>query len=187
MRIGVLTGGGDAPGTNADIRAVVKALIRREGAEVVGIEDGYLGLIERRVRPLDWRAVSGIVAQGGTLLGTTNRVNPLAHEGRDRRPEVLAHAQELALDGVVAIGGDGTLAIAAAELSSAAALGKPVRIGQETTYLGTDPTEVKQTFYGQTLTRMDDQLAQVDSGASAYASYAGIAVHDFPGYAAMAP
>jgi 6-phosphofructokinase 1 len=114
MRIGVLTGGGDAPGTNAVIRAVVKALIRREGAEVVGIEDGYLGLIERRVRPLDWRAVSGIVAQGGTLLGTTNRVNPLAHEGRDRRPEVLAHAQELALDGVVAIGGDGTLAIAAA-------------------------------------------------------------------------
>jgi hypothetical protein len=86
-----------------------------------------------------------------------------------------------------AAGTDGTLAIAASELASAAALGKPVRIGQETTYLGTDPTEVKQTFYGQTLTRMDDQLAQVDSGASAYATYAGIAVHDFTGYAAMAP
>jgi hypothetical protein len=86
-----------------------------------------------------------------------------------------------------AAGTDGTLAIAASELASAAALGKPVRIGQETTYLGSDPTEVKQTFYGQTLTRMDDQLAQVDSGASAYASYAGIAVHDFTGYAAMAP
>ena len=114
MRIGVLTGGGDAPGTNAVIRALVKALIRRESAEVVGIEDGYLGLIEPRVRPLDWRAVSGIVAQGGTLLGTTNRVNPLNHEGRDRRPDVLAHARELKLDGVVAIGGDGTLAIAAA-------------------------------------------------------------------------
>ena len=78
-----------------------------------------------------------------------------------------------------AVGTDGTLAIAAAGLDSAAALGKPVRIGQETTCLGLDPTEVKQTFHGQTLTRMNDQLAQVDSGASAYATYAGIAVHDY--------
>jgi hypothetical protein len=86
-----------------------------------------------------------------------------------------------------AAGADGTLAVAAAELASAAALGKPVRIGQETNYLGPDPTEVKQTFYGQTLTRMNDQLAQVDSGARTYATYVGIAVHDFTGYAAMAP
>ncbi len=86
-----------------------------------------------------------------------------------------------------AAGADGTLAVAAAELASAASLGKPVRIGQETNYLGPDPTEVKQTFYGQTLTRMNDQLAQVDSGARTYATYVGIAVHDFTGYAAMAP
>ncbi|WP_344255817.1 hypothetical protein [Terrabacter carboxydivorans] len=86
-----------------------------------------------------------------------------------------------------AAGTDGTLAIAAAELTAAAALGKPVRIGQETNYLGPDPTEVKQTFYGQTLSRMSDQLAQVDSGARAYATYAGVAVHDYTGYAAMAP
>ncbi|MGO4359649.1 hypothetical protein [Terrabacter sp. RAF57] len=86
-----------------------------------------------------------------------------------------------------AAGPDGTLAIAAAELRTAAALGRPVRIGQETNDLGADPAEVKQTFYGQTLTRMNDQLAQVDSGASAYATYAGVAVHDATGYAAMAP
>ena len=86
-----------------------------------------------------------------------------------------------------AVGTDGTLAVAAAELASAAVLGKPVRIGQETTSLGLHPSQVKQTFHGQTLTRMNDQLAQVDSGASAYATYAGIAVHDFTGYAAMAP
>lgn len=86
-----------------------------------------------------------------------------------------------------AAGADGTLGVAAAELASAAALGKPVRIGQETNYLGPDPTEVKQTFYGQTLTRMNDQLAQVDSGAGAYSTYVGIAVHDYTGYAAMAP
>jgi hypothetical protein len=86
-----------------------------------------------------------------------------------------------------AAGTDGTLAVAAGELAAAAALGKPVRVGQETNYLGSDPTEVKQTFYGQTLTRMHDQLAQVDAGASAYATYAGIAVHDSTGYAAMAP
>ena len=86
-----------------------------------------------------------------------------------------------------AAGADGTLAVAAAELASAASLGKPVRIGQETNYLGPDPTEAKQTFYGQTLTRMNDQLAQVDSGARTYATYVGIAVHDFTGYAAMAP
>lgn len=78
MHIGVLTGGGDAPGLNAVIRAVTKSLIHQCGARVLGVEDGYLGLIERRVRPLKWDAVCGIAAQGGTLLGTTNRVSPLA-------------------------------------------------------------------------------------------------------------
>lgn len=112
MRIGVLTGGGDAPGLNAVIRAVTKSLIHQGGAEVIGIEEGYLGLIEKRVRPLDWRAVSGVGALGGTLLRTNNRVSPLSYQGRDRRDEVLAYARELGLDGLVAIGGDGTMSIA---------------------------------------------------------------------------
>jgi hypothetical protein len=86
-----------------------------------------------------------------------------------------------------AVGTDGTLAVAAAGLAAAAALGRSARIGQETTRLGLDPTEVKQTFNGQTLTRMNDQLAQVDSGASAYETYAGVAIHDYRGFAAMTP
>lgn len=112
MRIGILTGGGDAPGLNAVIRAVTKSLIRQCGAEVLGVEDGCLGLIERRVRPLDWRAVSGVVAQGGTLLGTSNRVSPLGWQGKDWRDDIVAYAKELRLDGLVMIGGDGTLGIA---------------------------------------------------------------------------
>ncbi|WP_342116396.1 6-phosphofructokinase [Pseudoduganella sp. OTU4001] len=110
-RIGVLTGGGDAPGLNAVIRGLTLAL---EGVEVLGIEDGYLGLVERRVRPLDRAAVAGIEAEGGTMLGATNRVSPLNYQGRDWSSDVACYARELGLDGVVAIGGDGTMAIASA-------------------------------------------------------------------------
>ncbi|UCH18667.1 MAG: ATP-dependent 6-phosphofructokinase [Burkholderiales bacterium] len=110
MRIGVLTGGGDCPGLNAVIRAVTKSLIRQCEAEVVGIEDGFVGLTEGRTRSLEWRTVSGILATGGTILGTSNRVNPLASPAATEA--VLAHARALGLGGVVAIGGDGTMSIA---------------------------------------------------------------------------
>jgi hypothetical protein len=86
-----------------------------------------------------------------------------------------------------ATGPDGTLAIAAAALTAGAALGKPVRLGQETTYLGDTAVETKQTFFGWTRTDMETQLAQVTAGASAYATFAGLALHDASGYAAMAP
>ncbi|MBP6899085.1 MAG: ATP-dependent 6-phosphofructokinase [Burkholderiaceae bacterium] len=111
-RVGLLTGGGDCPGLNAVIRAVTKSLIHHGGVEVLGIEDGYLGLIEGRGRPLDWRSVSGILATGGTLLGTSNRAHPFQYQGRDRSADVLAQARAWGLDAVVAIGGDGTMAIA---------------------------------------------------------------------------
>ncbi len=75
-RIGVLTGGGDCPGLNAVIRAVTKTAIWQFGIEVVGIEDGFQGLIEDRVRPLSARDVSGILTRGGTILGSNNRANP---------------------------------------------------------------------------------------------------------------
>jgi len=68
-RIGVLTGGGDCPGLNAVIRAVTKTAIWQHGIEVVGIEDGFQGLIEDRVRPLSARDASGILTRGGTILG----------------------------------------------------------------------------------------------------------------------
>ena len=110
MRVGLLTGGGDCPGLNAVIRAVTKSLISQSQAEVIGIEDGFLGLIEGRTRPLDWRAVSGIAAAGGTVLGTTNRVNPLASPETTRA--ALTHAANLGLEALVAIGGDGTMTVA---------------------------------------------------------------------------
>ena len=86
-----------------------------------------------------------------------------------------------------AAGTDGTLDVATPALAAGAALGKPVRLGQETNYLGATAVDTKQTFYGWTRTAMEAQLAQVNSGASASATYAGLAIHDATGYAAMAP
>ena len=120
-RIAVNTGGGDAPGLNAVIRAVVHAGIRR-GWEVYGIEDGYDGLFrEGGVVRLDRKAVRGITHLGGTILGTTNRGNPLkypvkADDGSityvDRSQEVVDRMSDHGIDALVAIGGDGSLAIA---------------------------------------------------------------------------
>jgi ATP-dependent phosphofructokinase / diphosphate-dependent phosphofructokinase len=113
MRVGVLTGGGDCPGLNAVLRAVTKSLIRQCGAEVIGIEDGFLGMIERRTHSLTWDAVSGILATGGTVLGTHNRASPVNWQGQDRCAEVVQWArQDLQLDALVVIGGDGTMTIA---------------------------------------------------------------------------
>jgi ATP-dependent phosphofructokinase / diphosphate-dependent phosphofructokinase len=117
MRIGVLTGGGDAPGLNAVIRAVVKSAANT-GAETIGIEDGFAGMIEathwRKLTPKD---VTGILRLGGTILGTTNRRNPLAYPGPagsvlDYSAQCIQTFHDLELDGLVVIGGDGTLAIA---------------------------------------------------------------------------
>ena len=110
MRVGLLTGGGDCPGLNAVIRAVTKSLIGMCNAEVIGIEDGFAGLMEMRTRNLDWRSVSGIQAAGGTILGTSNRANPTANEDSIRK--ALANAEGLGLDALVAVGGDGTMTIA---------------------------------------------------------------------------
>ena len=115
-RIGVLTGGGDCPGLNAVIRAVTKAALSG-GIEVVGIEDGYLGLIEDRLRALSYLDVSGILTRGGTILGSCNRANPAAYhvrEGgkwvvRDIRDQVVETCRERGLDAIVVIGGDGTM------------------------------------------------------------------------------
>ncbi len=110
--VGILTGGGDCPGLNAVIRAVGKSLIHRCGARVTGIEHGFLGLIERRTRPLDLRAISGILHEGGTILGSNNRADPFAWRGADVSGAVMDYVRELGLDALVAIGGDGTMTIA---------------------------------------------------------------------------
>ena len=114
MRVGILTGGGDCPGLNAVIRAVAKSLMVECDAEIVGFEDGFLGMIERRSRPLSYMDVSGILAQGGTILGTHNRANPTKYfgaGGADVSDKVKAYYDELGLDGVVVLGGDGTMSI----------------------------------------------------------------------------
>src|SRR5678810_1076820 len=74
-RIGVLTGGGDCPGLNAVIRAVTKSALNQFALEVVGVEDGFLGLIQNRTRQLNWDDVSNILTLGGTILGTSNQAN----------------------------------------------------------------------------------------------------------------
>lgn len=120
-RIGILTGGGDCPGLNAVIRAVAKAAMDG-GLEVVGIEDGYLGLIENRLIELSYDDVSGILTIGGTILGSCNKANPAKYavpngeggwEIMDVRDQVVEHYHEAGLDAMVVIGGDGTMSGAA--------------------------------------------------------------------------
>ena len=122
-RIGILTGGGDCPGLNAVIRAVTKSALYRHGIRVFGIEDGFQGLIEDRVRELVALNVSGILNRGGTVLGTSNRSNPSrVFVGRDAAGEPIfenrvdACLEVIArheLDAIVVIGGDGTMSCAA--------------------------------------------------------------------------
>ena len=117
-RIGVLTGGGDAPGLNAVIRAVVKSAASC-GLECIGLEDSFDGLIyPDRSRPLTLRDVTGILRIGGTILGTTNRGNPFVYpietsDGPvDYSDRVIENFHKMGLDALVVIGGDGTLSIA---------------------------------------------------------------------------
>ena len=122
MKIAINTGGGDAPGLNAVIRGAVLGAIHR-GWECLGIRRGYGGLLGAdRVVPLDAAAVRGITHLGGTILGTTNRGDPFAWREqcpdgswvvRDRSDEVVAAFRDLGLDALIAIGGDGSLKIAA--------------------------------------------------------------------------
>ena len=119
-RIGVLTGGGDCPGLNAVIRGVTKASINTYHMTVIGIEDGFEGLVERRIMPLDWNRVTGLLTQGGTILGTSNVANPFRWPEKnndkvrfvDVSDKVVEYIDELGLDNLVCIGGDGTMAIA---------------------------------------------------------------------------
>ncbi len=84
-------------------------------------------------------------------------------------------------------GADGTIALAGRVMVAAAELGRPVRVGQETTFLGTDPVAVKQTFFGQTLTRLESQLDLVTAAFAATPGFSGLAIHDAVGWAAMSP
>jgi ATP-dependent phosphofructokinase / diphosphate-dependent phosphofructokinase len=108
-RVGVLTGGGDCPGLNAVIRAVTRRSLDR-GYEVLGIRDGWRGLVDGRFQPLGPREISGILPRGGTILGTT-RTNPYKSEEGVKR--VLSNVEERGLTALVVIGGEDTLGVAA--------------------------------------------------------------------------
>jgi len=109
MRIGVLTGGGDCPGLNAVIRAVVRKGVETYGHEFVGFKDGWRGPIEGDTRTLDVHAVRGILPRGGTILGTS-RTNP--YKTPDGEGKLLANLERLGIDALVAIGGEDTLGVA---------------------------------------------------------------------------
>ncbi|XXF74994.1 ATP-dependent 6-phosphofructokinase [Myxococcaceae bacterium GXIMD 01537] len=121
LRLGVLTGGGDCPGLNALIRGVVKRGVNEFGHEFVGIENGFMGLVEPGLaRSLTVEDTRGILPKGGTILGTSNKANPFSYPVRvgdgwvdeDLSDVAIARAKELGLDGLIAVGGDGTLSIA---------------------------------------------------------------------------
>ena len=129
--VGILTGGGDCPGLNAVIRAVVKTAVGEYGWRVIGIEDGFDGLLEQdKVCPLGIDNVRGILPRGGTILGTANHGNPFARcvqrNGEtviyDASGEALNAIKDLRLDALVVVGGDGTLG-AAKDLAD---LGAPI-------------------------------------------------------------
>ena len=108
MKIGILTGGGDCPGLNPVIRAVVRYGIN-EGYEIIGIKDGWKGLIENDFLALDLKAVSGILAKGGTILGTS-RTNPYKKEGDIVK--LKQNFNKLGLGGIIVVGGEDTLGVA---------------------------------------------------------------------------
>lgn len=118
-RIAIMTGGGDCPGLNAVIRSVTKSAIYKYGMEVLGIEDGFMGLIQNRLHPLGDAEVSNILTLGGTILGTHNKCEPLRYpikhkngevEYRDVTDRCLEHLRYHRIDAMVVIGGDGTMA-----------------------------------------------------------------------------
>lgn len=170
--IGILTGGGDCPGLNAVIRGVVKSAIIRHGWQVIGIEDGFDGLLSpSQCRPLTLESVRGILPRGGTILGTTNRGNPFSYPVE--RDGVLTHAdlsgkvveniRTMGIDALVAVGGEGSLKIAV-ELSKK---GVPV-VGVPKT-IDNDLQETDFTFgYNTALETATDALDKLHTTAESH-------------------
>ena len=119
-KLALLTGGGDCPGLNAAIRAVVQAATQDHGMTVVGIPDGFKGLLENKFVPLDLVNTTGIFSKGGTVLGSSNVDTPFSvpvtKNGKttfeDRSDEVVAHLKAERVDAMIVVGGDGTQSIA---------------------------------------------------------------------------
>lgn len=171
MRIGVLTGGGDCPGLNAVIRAVVKTAINDYEMSVIGFKDGYEGLVLDNYMSLNRNSVSGILTYGGTILGSSNRADPFhfpilqkdSYIYLDRSSELLANYQRLGLDALIVVGGDGTMS-AAAELCKLGIniIGVPKTIDND--LWGTD-----QTFgFDSALTTATEAVDKIHSTAQSH-------------------
>ncbi len=109
MRVGVLTGGGDCPGLNAVIRAIVRKGVPEYGYSFIGFRDGWRGPLEALTRPLDIPSVRGILPRGGTILGSS-RTNPFSVDGGVEK--IRRNLQNLGVDALIAIGGEDTLGVA---------------------------------------------------------------------------
>jgi len=171
MKLGVLTGGGDCPGLNAVLRAVVKTAINDHEMEVVGFVDGYEGLIENRYRQLTSNDVSGILSLGGTILGTSNRADPFnfpvlqndEYIYIDRSSQGVQNFERLGLDVLIAIGGDGTMAASDGMAKKGInIIGVPKTIDND--LYGTD-----QTFgFDSALTTATEAIDKIHSTAQAH-------------------
>lgn len=171
-RIAILTGGGDCPGLNAVIRGVVKGAIIQRGWEVIGIEDGFDGLLyPDKCRTLTLEDVHGILPRGGTILGTTNRGNPFSYpmemQGKtvivDRSDQVVARIKEMAIDALVVVGGEGSLKIALELMAKGiAVVGVPKTIDN-------DLLETDVTFgYNTALETATDALDKLQTTAESH-------------------
>jgi ATP-dependent phosphofructokinase / diphosphate-dependent phosphofructokinase len=172
-RIGILTGGGDAPGLNAVIRAAVITARRHYGWDIIGIQEGFDGLIGRLPTiDLHENDVHDLLARGGTILGTANRGNPFArpveqHDGTIQRVDVSQEAidriHELALDGLIVCGGDGTLSIGQKLVD----LGAPI-VGVPKT-IDNDVAETDFTFgFNTAITTATEALEKLQTTAESH-------------------
>jgi phosphofructokinase-like protein len=109
MKVGILSGGGDAPGINAVLRAIVRKAIQNYGYDTFGIKDGWRGLVEGEFIPLDLKNISGMLPRGGSILGTS-RTNPFKSE--DGAKQILKNVSEHGVEAVIVIGGEDTLGVA---------------------------------------------------------------------------
>ncbi len=171
-KIGILTGGGDCPGLNAVIRGVVKSAIIRHGWQVIGIEDGFDGLLDlNKCKPLTLESVRGILPRGGTILGTTNRGNPfdfpVKKDGKiihmDISDRVVENINTLGIEALIAVGGEGSLKIAL-ELAK-----KGVKVVGVPKTIDNDLRETDLTFgYNTALETATDALDKLHTTAESH-------------------
>jgi phosphofructokinase-like protein len=141
MRVGILTGGGDCPGLNAVIRAIVRKGIRVHGDEIVGFLDGWQGVVDQRLVPLDVESLRGKLPIGGTILGTSRFQPFMVDDGVDRARDCF---ETQGIDAIIAIGGEGTLGAS----KDMAALGFPIVAVPKT--IDNDIAGTEMTFGFQT-------------------------------------